>query len=142
MKFLLDTMVISELRKHKPHGGLLSWYASHPQSDYAISAVTLYEMQAGAETTRRQDPRKAREIEQWVDEIADVCPVIPLGIYEAREAARLLVGIPAELLEDAMIAATARIHHLTVSTRNTKHFQLLRVSMVDPFTPKSLRPRN
>lgn len=126
-------MVISDLRKHKPHRGLLAWYASHPQSDYAISAVTLYEMQAGAEVTRRQDPRKAKEIEQWVDEIAAVSHVIPLGIHEARETARLLTGIRAELLEDAMIAATARIHHMTVSTRNLKHFKLLQVPIVDPY---------
>ncbi len=131
-------MVISELRKHKPHGGLLAWYSSHPQSDYAISSITLYEMQAGAELTRRQDHRKAREIERWADDIAAVCPVIPLGDDEARETARLLDGISPDLLEDAMIAATARIHRLTVATRNTKHFLLLDVPHVDPF----LHPRS
>ena len=135
-------MVISDLRKHKPHSGLLSWYSSHPQADYAISAVTLYEMQAGAEVTRRQDPHKAKEIEQWVDDIVTVCQVIPLGIYEAREAARILIGIPVELLEDAMIAATARIHNLTISTRNIKHFKLLQVPIVNPYDFKDPRSRN
>lgn len=130
-------MVISELRKHKPHGGLLAWYSSHPQRDYAISSITFFEMQAGAELTRLQDRLKAGEIEQWADEIAVVCPVIPLGTAEARETARLLIGNSPDLLQDAMIAATARIHHLTVATRNIKHFRLLKVPHIDPFLHRS-----
>jgi len=133
LSFLLDTMIVSELRKQRPHGGLLDWYAAHPQSDYSLSAITLFEMQAGAERTRRQDAAKAAEIERWILQISRTANVIPLGELEAREAARFLHGHPSELMEDAMIAATASTHGLVVATRNIKHFKLFGVRFVDPF---------
>ena len=67
--YLLDTNVISELRKPRPHGGVLAWIASVPDRELFLSALTLGELQAGVERTRRQDPQKAALIESWIDQI-------------------------------------------------------------------------
>lgn len=69
--YLLDTNVVSELRKTRPHGGLLAWLKDVPEDSVLISVVTLGELQAGVERTRRQDPAKAAEIEAWLDGVAD-----------------------------------------------------------------------
>ena len=68
--YLLDTNVISELRRPKPHGAVLAWFESVADSDLHISAVSLGEIQAGIELTRDQDAAKAAEIEQWADLVA------------------------------------------------------------------------
>ena len=61
-RYLLDTNVVSELRKHKPHGAVVNWLTNLQEDQIFLSAVTLGELQAGIELTRRQDPIKAREI--------------------------------------------------------------------------------
>ena len=132
MIFLLDTNVISELRKRKPHGAVLQWFASHADTDFALPSIALYEIQAGAEITRLQDPAKALEIERWL-EVLIRQTILPFDGPAAREAARLLRGRSKVNLEDAMIAAIARVHNLTVATRNLRDFQTLQVTLVNPF---------
>ena len=68
--YLLDTNVVSELRKPRPHGGVLAWIEAVADADLHISVVTLGEIQAGIEITREQDPAKAAEIEAWADQVA------------------------------------------------------------------------
>ena len=133
MIFLLDTNVASELRKIRPHGALVSWYRSHPSDAFALSAVTIYELQAGAEVTRRQDSDKALEIERWIDALIDETVILPLDANGAREAAQLMRNQSKALIEDAMIAATAKVNRLTVATRNTRDFERFNVALVDPF---------
>src|SRR5437763_9986187 len=106
--FLRDTNVISELRKAKPHGGVVAWLQSIPEDQIFISAVTLGELQAGVELTRKQDQNKAKEIEAWIDKISDAYQIIPMDGRAFREWARLMDGRPDQLVEDAMIGATAR----------------------------------
>ena len=133
MNFLLDTNVASELRKIKPHGALLNWYRSHPSDSFALSAITIYELQAGAEVTRRQDSAKALEIERWIDALIDETAILPLDANGAREAAQLMRTQSKALIEDAMIAATAKVNRLTVATRNTRDFERFDVALVNPF---------
>ena len=140
MIFLLDTNVVSELRKLRPHGALVAWYFAHPLSAYGISAVSLLEMQAGAERTRRQDEEKAREIETWINEAAARLKVISLDDLVARETARIIEGKSKDLIIDAMIAATAKVHGLTVATRNTRDFERFGVPVVDPFLFRRQEP--
>jgi len=64
--FLLDTNVVSELRRPKPHGAVLAWLHSVDDADLHLASVTLGEIQAGIELTREQDPAKAAEIEEWL----------------------------------------------------------------------------
>lgn len=131
--YLLDTTVVSELRKRKPHGAVLAWLDTVEDESLFLSAVTVGELQAGIELTRRQDRDRAAEIEAWLDQIAASYQVLPMDSRAFREWARLMDGKPNQLLEDAMIAATARVHRLTVATRNTRDFASFAVPLVNPF---------
>jgi len=135
--FLLDTNVISELRRAKPHGAVRGWLQSVDDSDIAISVVTLAELQAGIEITRDQDPARAAEIEQWADMIAETFNVLPMDGRAFRLWARLMHRRSNALYEDAMIAATALAHGLVVVTRNTRDFEPFGVAIVDPFAHTS-----
>src|SRR3546814_4134864 len=70
--FLLDTNIVSELRRARPHGAVLAWLEAQEDADLYLSAVTLGEIQAGIEITRTQDPLRAAQIEAWADELASV----------------------------------------------------------------------
>lgn len=132
--YLLDTNVVSELRKPKPHGAVVAWIQSVPDDQLFISALSLGELQAGAERTRRQDQGKAATIEAWIDQLSEAYEVVPMDASMFREWARLMEGRSEHLLEDAMIAATARIRGLIVATRNVRDFKALAVEVFNPFT--------
>jgi predicted nucleic acid-binding protein len=134
MNFLLDTNVISELRKTKPHGAVLAWVRSLRDEDIKIPAVAIGELQDGAELARRQDPAKALELEQWIDRIMATYVVLPMDGQMFRDWARLMNRRSDDLSTDAMIAATSRILGLTVATRNVKDFALFDVEIFNPFT--------
>lgn len=131
--FLLDTNVVSELRRTRPHGAVLAWIGGVADHDLHLSAVTLGEIQAGIEITRGQDAAKAAEIEAWADEVAATWNVIALDARIFRLWATLMHGRSDALYEDAMIAATARVHGLTVVTRNLDDFRDFGVALLDPF---------
>ncbi|MCC6780521.1 MAG: type II toxin-antitoxin system VapC family toxin [Hyphomicrobiales bacterium] len=131
--YLLDTNVISELKKARPHGGLLAWIRSVADRDLHLSAVTLGEIQAGIELTREQDPSKAAEIETWADTIAQTMNVLPMDAVAFREWARLMHRRSDTLIGDAMIAATARVHGLQVVTRNVRDFAMFEVEILSPY---------
>ncbi len=132
-KYLLDTNVVSEVRKHKPHGAVVAWLADLREEQAFISAVTMGELQAGIELTRRQNPEKAREIERWVDELEASYQILPMDTASFREWGRLVHGKSNHLIEDGMIAATARTHSLIVATRNEDDFRQLNVQVFNPF---------
>ncbi len=136
-RYLLDTNVVSELRKPKPHGGVIAWIGSLHDDQIYLSAVTLGELQAGIERTRSQDANKAREIEAWVDQLEDSYQILPMDTRCFREWARLMEGKPDHLLEDVIIAATARVHALQLATRNERHFRLFGIEVVNPFKTRS-----
>lgn len=131
--YLLDTNVVSELRKPKPHGAVLAWFERVPDKDLYLSVVTLAEIQAGIEITRDQDAEKARGIEHWADMVAQTYNLVSMDGPTIRLWARLMHRQSDSLYEDAMIAATALIHGLTVATRNTRDFARFDVSTFDPF---------
>jgi toxin FitB len=131
--YLLDTNVVSEFRKPHPHGGVVAWLNNQADEQLFVSAVTLGELQAGIERTRHQDPSKAHEIEHWVDQLAASHQILPMDSLCFREWGRIMDRKPDKLLEDAMIAATARIHHLIVATRNERDFKQLDVQVLNPF---------
>jgi toxin FitB len=130
---LLDTNVVSELRRARPHGAVVAWLRTIEESQLHLSAVTLYELQAGVEATRARDPDKAGEIERWVDRIVDTYRVIPIDAHIFRLTAKLLHARSQDLFEDALIAATALANGLTVVTRNRRDFAPFDVPTLDPF---------
>jgi toxin FitB len=132
-QYLLDTNVVSELRRARPHGAVMAWLSAAEEASLFVSAVTLGELQVGIERTRRQDPSKASELEHWVDRVPAVYRVLAMDIACFREWGRIMDGKPPELLQDAMIAATARVHRLIVATRNERDFRQLDVRTFNPF---------
>lgn len=131
--YLLDTNVVSELRKQRPHGGVVAWLESMEDTQLYLSAVTVGEIQAGIELTREQDARKADEIEAWLELLAGAYNVLPMDAATFRVWARLMHRRSDTLHEDAMIAATAKVHGLTVATRNVADFKVLGFEVFNPF---------
>jgi predicted nucleic acid-binding protein len=133
IRYLLDTNVISDVRKLKPHGAVLQWLRGLLPEQIFISAVTPGELQAGIERTRRQDKKKAQEIEAWADLLAGSYNILALDTACFREWGRIKEGHSERLAEDAMIVATALVHGLTVATRNERDFHRLGVEVFNPF---------
>ena len=131
--FLLDTNVVSELRRPRPHGAVLVWIADVPAEQLFVSAVTVGEIQAGIEITREQDAAKAEELEVWLDKVLASYGVLPMDAPTFREWARLMHRRSDTITEDAMIAATAIVHRLTVVTRNVRDFSEFGVELQNPF---------
>ena len=131
--YLLDTNVVSELRKPRPHGAVVAWLQFTAEADLYLSAVTLGEIQAGIELTREQDAAKASEIEAWADLLAASYSVLPMDGETFRAWARLMHRKSDTFYEDAMIAATAMVHQLTVVTRNVADFADFNVTLLNPF---------
>ena len=132
-RYLLDTNVVSEVRKLRPHGAVIAWLRHLSAAQTLISAVTLAELQKGVEITRRQAPERADELEHWVDALQSAYEVLPMDALCFREWARLMTGKSDRLTEDVMLAATARTHSLILATRNEADFRALRVEILNPF---------
>ena len=133
--FLVDTNVISELRRPRPNRAVVRWVRDQTADRLFLSALTIGEIQSGIEITREHDGAKADEIEAWLAEVLESWSVLPMGVDEFKEWARLKHRQSDTLLEDAMVAATAAVHELTVVSRNVTDFRQLGVRVLDPFDP-------
>ncbi|HZP87356.1 MAG TPA: type II toxin-antitoxin system VapC family toxin [Burkholderiales bacterium] len=131
--FLLDTNVVSELRRPRPHGAVVAWIEKIDDANLHISVVTIGEIQAGIELTRDQDPERAGQIEAWLERVVGLYNLLPMDATIFRTWARIVHRKSDALYEDAMIAATAKVHNLTVVTRNVSDFRLFDVAVLNPF---------
>lgn len=131
--YLLDTNVISELRRARPHGGVLAWLEDVAERDLHVSAIALGELQAGIEALRGRDVARATDLEAWLDHLEANWNVMAVDGRVFRLWAKLMHNRPDHLYEDAMIAATARVHDLIVVTRNTRDFAGFDVRVLNPF---------
>lgn len=135
--FLLDTNVISELRRPRPHGAVVAWIESVDDKHLYVSAVTLGEIQSGIEITREQDPARAAQIEDWLNRLAGTWNILPMDGAVFRTWAKLMHRSSDTLYEDAMIAATAKVHKLIVVTHNIPDFLRFGVRLLNPFDGSS-----
>ncbi len=131
--YLLDTNIVSELRKLRPHGAVVAWLEGVADADLHLCAVTLGEIQAGIEITREQDAVKALAIEAWAEQVAATYNVLPMDAATFRLWAKLMHRQSDTVYEDAMIAACAITHKLTVVTRNVRDFERFDVPLFNPF---------
>lgn len=140
IRYLLDTNIISELHKPRPHGAVVAWFNALLDDQVHLSAITLLELQDGIERMRKHDLARAQALESWVDDLERSSIVVPMDVQCFREAARMMMRKEMTekqdwLLYDAMIAAIARLHNFTIATRNEKDFRLLGVAIFNPFKP-------
>ena len=132
---LLDTVVLSELRKVRPNPGVVAYLQTHSTETIFLSALTLGEIEAGIERHRSSNPAFAAELEQWLSvlELQFAHCILPVTPLIAKLWGRLCVQT-GNKGTDNLIAATALCHNLTVVTRNVKHFQPTGVWVFDPFS--------
>ena len=134
--YLLDTNIVSELRRKKPHEAVVVWLQSVDDKDLYLASVTLAEIQAGIELTREQDAERAAELEVWLDDVAATYNILNLDGNAFRTWAKLMHKKSDTLYEDGMIAAIANVNKLTMVTRNSTNFAAFDVPLLNPFEYK------
>ena len=132
--FLLDTNVISALRKEEGVSNLTRWMSSQRMSDLYMSVVSVGEMEQGIARQQRRNPAFAETLASWLDSVLAVYGdrILPVDLAAARRWG-ILSGMLGNSNTDLLIAATALEHGLTVVTRNVRHFEPTGVPVLDPF---------
>lgn len=136
MTYLLDTNVLSETRKRQPAAGVADWIAATPPGLLHVSVLTMGEIGQGITRIRgRGDQDQASALERWLRDLESGFEdrVLPVTLPVAAAWGRQQRGQPLPVI-DALIAATARVHGMTVVTRNVKDFELAGVAVLNPFT--------
>jgi toxin FitB len=135
VKFLLDTNIISEIRKRdRAHPNVVRWVARTAVEEIGTSVLVLAEIRRGIELKRRSDPEQAKSLDRWFSQMRARLGDRVLPVDEPVAEAWALLGIPAPLpLIDGLLAATAKVHGLTLVTRNVADIAKTDVSLLDPF---------
>lgn len=136
--YLLDTVIISELRKTRPDTGVLRWLSGQQDNQLYMSVVTLGEIEKGIEKQRKAAPDFAAELSAWIEELIQLYAdrILPVTSGVARGWGRLSARLGNEGA-DLLIAATAQEHGLTVVTRNTSDFAPTGVKVLNPYSKKT-----
>lgn len=135
MKFLVDTNVISEIRKReRADPNVIRWVNQTPAADIGTSVLVLAEIRRGIELKRRSDPLQAKSLDRWFSQMRTRLAERVLPIDETVAETWALLGIPNPLpLVDSLLAATAKVHGLTLVTRNIADIESTGVALLDPF---------
>ena len=136
--YLLDTNVVSELRKApagKADANVARWAGQVPAASLFLSVVTILELELGVLLMERRDSRQGEILRSWLDQrvmLAFANRILTIDVAVARQCARLHVPDPCAE-RDALIAATALVHGLTVVTRNRDDFVATGVALLNPW---------
>lgn len=136
MSFLLDTNVVSEIRRARdPH--VRAWSEQVADIDLYLSVLTLGEIRKGTELLRVRDPAQAGVFASWLEHLLTSFAdrIVPIDARVADEWGRLNATRPRNTV-DGLIAASAHVHHLTVATRNTADFEGSGVPLLNPWQPQ------
>lgn len=135
MRFLVDTNIISEIRKReRADPNVIRWVNQTPAEDIGTSVLVLAEIRRGIELKRRSDPLQARSLDRWFSQMRTRLADRVLPIDETIAETWALLGIPNPLpLIDSLLAATAKVHSLTLVTRNIADIESTGIAMLDPF---------
>lgn len=139
MNYLIDTNIISEVRKGKqcnPH--VAAWYASIDDANIYLSVLVFGEIRKGIELARPNDPVRARALEQWLDTVRKSFAdrILPIDQTVADEWGRMSTKRPVSTI-DALLAATAAAHRMTFATRNISDVADLGADVLNPFEPRA-----
>jgi toxin FitB len=135
VKFLLDTNVIAEIRKgSRANANVRAWFAALDPEAILLSVLTVGEIRRGIESVRRRDPIAARALERWLRRVLanHSDRVLAVDRSVAEEWGRLNVPDPLPVI-DGLLAATAKVHGLTLATRNVKDVARCGAQLVNPF---------
>jgi toxin FitB len=137
VKFLLDTNIISEIRKRdRAHPNVVRSIARTPVEEIGTSVIVLAEIRRGIELKRRRDPEQARSLDRWFSQMRTRLENRVLPIDEPTAGTWALLALPNSLpLIDGLLAATAGVHGLTLVTRNVADIAQAGVLFLDPFSP-------
>jgi predicted nucleic acid-binding protein len=135
VSFLVDTNVLSELRRAQPHPSLTEWFRVNRHAEIFVSALVMGEIRRGIEHVRGTEPRKVIELEEWLRrvrfEYAD--RILPVTADIAELWGRIHLPPNPLPIVDGLMAATALVHGLTFVTRNTRDVARCGVSLFNPF---------
>jgi len=135
--YLLDTNVLSELRKKAPDPNVVAWHSRQAEAEAYISVLLVGEIRQGIARVRRRDPGQAKALERWLTGLVSAYRerILPLTVAIAEEWGRLNVPPAAPPVVDGLLAATAKVHQLTLVTRNTADVARTGVPVLNPFHP-------
>ena len=132
---LLDTNIVSELRKgERADARVRAWFATQPEADLYLSVLVIGELRRGVERVRSKDARQAQALERWLQRLTRLHAdrILPVDARVADEWGRFSVRRSASPI-DVLMAATARVHQLTLVTRNTRDVAWTGVGHLNPF---------
>jgi predicted nucleic acid-binding protein len=137
VSYLLDTNVVSELRKREPDRHVLSWYEGTSSADLFLSVLTLGEIRLGIERLRRKDADRAVALEHWLTGLSSAYQdrIVAVDAVIADAWARLMVPNPVPVV-DGLLAATASVQNWTLVTRNTADLVSCGVRLLNPFSAR------